>query len=72
MEPMYLSIRQKETGKQIKKPHLKNYPDAFYDFQFTILRILPKNVTDKEAINIESTYKNKLCTRNSYYGLNRN
>lgn len=54
------------------KAHLKNYPDAFYDFQFTILRILPKNVTDKEAINIESTYKNKLCTRNSDYGLNRN
>lgn len=54
------------------KAHLKNYPDAFWDFQFTILRILPKNVTDKEAINIESTYKNKLCTRNSDYGLNRN
>ena len=54
------------------KAHLKKYPDAYYDFQFTILRVLPKNVTDKEAINIESLYKNKLCTRNPDYGLNKN
>ena len=54
------------------KEHLKKHPDAYYDFQFTILRILPKNVTDKEAIKVESVYKNKLCTRNSGYGLNKN
>lgn len=54
------------------KEHLKKYPDAYYDFQFTILRILPKNVIDKEATGIESVYKNKLCTRNPEYGLNRN
>lgn len=54
------------------KEHLRKYPDAFYDFQFSILRILPKNVTDKEAIRVESIYKNKLCTRNLEYGLNRN
>ncbi len=54
------------------KEHLKKYPDAYYDFQFTILRILPKNVTDKEATGIESVYKKKLCTRNPEYGLNRN
>lgn len=54
------------------KAHLKKYPDAYYNFQFTILRVLPKNVTDKEAINIESLYKNKLCTRNPDYGLNKN
>ena len=59
-------------GDEGIKAHLKQYPDAYYDFQFTILRILPKNVTDKEAINIEQLYKDKLCTRNSDYGLNRN
>ncbi len=54
------------------KEHLRKYPDAYYDVQFTILRILPKNVADKEAIRVESIYKNKLCTRNPEYGLNRN
>lgn len=54
------------------KEHLKKYPEAFYDFQYTILRILPKNITDKEAVRVENIYKKKLCTRNSEYGLNRN
>lgn len=54
------------------KEHLRKYPDAYYDFQFTILRILPKNVADKEAIRVEGIYKNKLCTRNPEYGLNKN
>lgn len=54
------------------REHLRKYPDAYYDFQFTILRILPKNVTDKEAVRVESIYKNKLCTRNPVYGLNKN
>ncbi len=54
------------------KKHLKKYPDAFYDFQFTILRILPMNITEKEATRIENKYKDKLCTRNQVYGLNGN
>ena len=52
--------------------HLKEYPDAYKDFQFTILRILPKTVTDKEATMIESLYKRKLNTRNLEYGMNLN
>ena len=64
--------RTHDGGDVDIKAHLKEYPDAYYDFQFTILRILPKNVTDKEAINVESLYKEKLCTRNSDYGLNKN
>ncbi len=59
-------------GDEGIKEHLKKYPDAFYDFQFTLLRILPKNISDKEATSVESLYKNKLCTRNEEYGLNRN
>ena len=60
---MHLSSIFKEYGVDIH---------AYYDVQFTILRILPKNVADKEAIRVESIYKNKLCTRNPEYGLNRN
>ncbi len=64
--------RTRHGGDDGIKEHLRKYPDAYYDFQFTILRILPKNLTDKEATRIESIYKNKLCTRNAEYGLNRN
>lgn len=52
--------------------HLKRNPNAYWDFQFTILRILPKTVTDKEAVLVESLYKRKLNTRNTDYGMNLN
>ena len=52
--------------------HLSKYPNAYKNFQFTILRILPKSVTDKEATMIESLYKRKLNTRNTEYGMNLN
>jgi len=39
-------------------------------FQFTILRTLPKTLTNREVINYESMYKNKLGTR--AFGLNLN
>ncbi|WP_022765315.1 GIY-YIG nuclease family protein [Butyrivibrio sp. XPD2006] len=54
------------------KEHLKEYPGAHYDFQYTILRVLPKPISVNEATQVESLYKNKLCTRNEEYGLNRN
>ncbi len=54
------------------KSHLRKYPDAHFDFQFTILRVLPKPISINEATQIESLYKNKLCTRNEENGLNRN
>ena len=59
-------------GDEGLKSHLRKYPDAYYDFQFTILRILPKNISDKEAVGVEKLYKDKLCTRNEEYGLNKN
>lgn len=52
--------------------HLEKYPNAYNNFQFTIMRILPKCVTDKEATVIESLYKRKLNTRYSEYGMNLN
>ena len=54
------------------KEHLKNHPDAYLNFQFTILKILPKPISIDEATQVESLYKNKLCTRNECYGLNCN
>ena len=54
------------------KEHLKTYPDAYLDFQFTILKVLPKPISINEATQVESLYKEKLCTRNLIYGLNRN
>lgn len=41
-----------------------------YNFQYTILQILPINITNKEAINYESLYKRKLGSR--AFGLNCN
>lgn len=54
------------------KAHLQKYPNAYLDFQFTILRILPKPIEMKAAVEIETLYKRKLGTRNEISGLNRN
>ncbi len=52
--------------------HLSKHRDAYKYFQFTILKILPLGVLDKEAIKVETLFKKKLNTRNSNYGLNKN
>ncbi len=65
-------IRTKDGGDIGLKKHLAEYPNAYLDFRFTILRILPKSISPEEAVQIECLYKNKLCTRNDKYGLNRN
>lgn len=57
-------------GNQELKKLFKNDPSYADNFQFTILRTLPKTLTQKEVIEIESLYKNKLGTR--AFGLNTN
>jgi hypothetical protein len=52
------------------KELVNNYPDRYRDFQFTILQILPKNLTDDEIIKIESLFKRKFLTKE--FGLNDN
>ncbi|MCR5587796.1 MAG: GIY-YIG nuclease family protein [Lachnospiraceae bacterium] len=64
--------KTKHGGDVMLKEHLKSFPDAFIDFQFTILRVLQKPISLNEAIEIESIYKDKLLTRSSCYGLNKN
>lgn len=47
-----------------------NDPNYKYNFQYTILQLLPINITNKEAIDNETLYKNKLGSR--AFGLNCN
>ena len=63
-------IETKDGGNIGISTELKIRPNAYKNFQFTILRILPKTITADEAIHIENLYKQKLCTRE--LGMNRN
>ena len=49
---------------------LNEKPEQYKYFQFSILQILPKNLSDDEVIKIESLYKDKLLTRQ--FGMNSN
>lgn len=49
---------------------LKSNPTRKEDFLFSILRTLPKTITDDEIVKIENIYKDKLGTRK--YGYNGN
>ena len=49
---------------------MKKEPKAYENFQFTILRILPKDMPQAQVIGIESLYKEKLGSR--VFGLNAN
>lgn len=55
-------------GNLLLKKILKTDSTAAKHFQFTILRTLPKTLTNKEVINYENLYKEKLGTR--AFGLN--
>ena len=52
------------------KSLLKEYPERYKSFQFSILQICSKSMTDDEIINLENLYKRKLRTRE--FGLNDN
>ena len=57
------------NNKKIKEI-ICNYPDRYHAFQFSILQILPKNLSDEEVINIERLWKDKLlCIK---FGMNKN
>ena len=49
---------------------LHDFPDRYQFFQFSILQILPKNITADEVISIESLYKRKFLS--IMFGMNRN
>lgn len=57
-------------NNKLMKELICAYPEHYHNFQFSILQILPKTVTDKEVIEIESLYKKKLLT--IPFGMNDN
>lgn len=63
-------VDTKHGGDEGIKAALKERPEGYKHFQFTILRVLPKTITADEAIQIESLYKEKLGTRK--FGMNQN
>ncbi len=57
-------------NNKLMKKLICDYPERYHHFQFSILQILPKTVTDDEAIQTESLYKNKLMSIS--FGMNDN
>lgn len=58
-------------GGNIKmKRLLEKHPDRYKQFQFSILQILPKTITEDSVIKTESLYKKKLMSIR--FGLNEN
>ena len=60
-------VNTKHGGNKGMRDVICNYPDRYKYFQFSILQILPKTVTDDEVIEIENLYKNKLLTKTIWY-----
>lgn len=62
-----------ETGhgnNKLMKEVICNYPERYHAFQFSILQILPKTVTDDEIVHIETRWKDKLLSKQ--FGMNDN
>lgn len=57
-------------NNKLMKEVICNCPDRYHAFQFSILQILPKTMTDEEIIAIESRWKKKLLT--IQFGMNDN
>lgn len=57
-------------NNKLMKELICAYPERYHHFQFSILQILPKTVTDDEVIQTESLYKKKLLT--IPFGMNDN
>lgn len=58
-------------NNKLMKALICAYPQRYQHFQFSILQILPKTVTDDEVIRIETMYKRKLLTY-APFGMNDN
>ncbi len=65
---VYVSTKHGNNKKL--KGMICDYPDRFHAFQFSILQVLPKTLSDEQVINIENLWKDKLLTRK--YGMNGN
>lgn len=63
-------IQTKHGGNKLMKEKLKQYPERYKDFQFSVLQILPKNLSDEQVIQTESLWKKKLSSLQ--FGMNDN
>lgn len=62
-----------ETGhgnNRLMKEVICDHPERYHAFQFSILQILPKTVTDDEIVHIETRWKDKLLSKQ--FGMNDN
>lgn len=57
-------------NNKLMKELICNCPERYRYFQFSVLQILPKTITDHEVIHLESLYKKKLLS--IPFGLNDN
>lgn len=63
-------VETKHGGNKEMVDLICNHPERFQHFQFSILQILPKMITNEGVIQMESLYKKKLMTKE--FGLNQN
>ncbi|MBO5324931.1 MAG: GIY-YIG nuclease family protein [Lachnospiraceae bacterium] len=64
----YVKTKHGNNKKIIKM--LEEYPNRYRKFQYSVLQILPKNLSEEEVIDVEKLWKDKLHTRE--FGLNDN
>ena len=58
-------------GNSVKmKDLICDFPQRYHSFQFSILQILPKNISPDEAVQVETLYKKKLLSMK--FGMNKN
>lgn len=56
-----------DGGNVVFKKLLAQKPKAYLDFQFTILKVLSKDITAIEAVEVEELFKQKLQTKRFGY-----
>lgn len=62
--------KTKHGDNELLKKLLEKYPQRYKKFQYSILQLLPKDITSKMAVDAETKWKEKLCTRKHGYNDN--
>ncbi|MBD5144970.1 MAG: GIY-YIG nuclease family protein [Ruminococcus sp.] len=62
--------KTKHGGNERLKDVLKENPQLYKKFQYSILQLLPKSITQEMAVAAETKWKEKLCTRKHGYNDN--
>ena len=63
-------VTTKHGNNKLMKKELCKHPERYHAFQFSILQILPKAITDEEVVKIETRWKEKLLSKK--FGMNDN